>query len=250
MMVRSACAGDIPALTALWQEAFGDTPAQIRLFFDHGFSPDRSLVLEDGELAAACYWFDCWLENKKLAYLYAVAVKYNRRGQGLGRRLMEEVHQHLYRQGYDAVVLVPGEESLFAWYASIGYTPCSPMVQETVTAAGNTRLQSLAPQEYAAARRVFLPAGGVTQEGENLAYMAAMFRFYRGDGFILAAAREGTEAFIPEILGQAELPAITAALGAATGTFRRSGPGKCYAMVRPLRDFQPKELTWFGWAFD
>ena len=250
MMVRSACAGDIPALTALWQEAFGDAPAQIRLFFDHGFSPDRSLVLEDGELAAACYWFDCSLADKKLAYLYAVAVRKSCRGQGLGRHLMQEAHQYLLRQGYNAVVLVPGEESLFAWYATMGYVPCSPMAEESVAAAGYTGLQQISPQEYVDARRQLLPAGGVVQEGENLAYMAAMFRFYRGDGFILAAARAGSEVFVPEILGQAELPTVTAALGATTGTFRRSGPGKCYAMVRPLRDFQPKELTWFGWAFD
>ena len=42
---------DRPRLTALWQEAFGDTTAYIDAFFETAYAPERSRVaLIDGEI--------------------------------------------------------------------------------------------------------------------------------------------------------------------------------------------------------
>ena len=46
--------GQIPALRALWREAFGDSDAFLDTFFATGFSPDRCrCIVEGGEAQAA-----------------------------------------------------------------------------------------------------------------------------------------------------------------------------------------------------
>ena len=76
MMFRPAQPGDFPGLTKLWQQAFGDTDAFLDSFFGTAFSPERCLCIRlEERVAAALYWFDCQWEDKRLAYLYAVATE-------------------------------------------------------------------------------------------------------------------------------------------------------------------------------
>ena len=57
----------IPALRALWKEAFGDSDTYLDLFFDRGYDPDRAMCVSDGEtVAAALYWLDMDYSGGKL----------------------------------------------------------------------------------------------------------------------------------------------------------------------------------------
>lgn len=238
----------LPALQALWQEAFGDPPAYIRDFFATGFSSRRCLCITESEqVIAAAYWLDCTYDGHKAAYLYAVATARSHRGQGYCHQLLEAIGTHLAVQGYAGTILVPGEPGLRAFYRGMGYADFGGMDAIFAVAGQPIPLRQIDAGEFATLRRNYLPTGGVVQETENLAFLACHYRFYQGDGCLLAAHAQDGTLFVPELLGKAEPAGILAALGAREGTFRIPGTAP-FAMWHPLGDAPPP--TYFGFAFD
>ena len=246
----------ISQLRDLWREAFGDSGEFLDAFFHTAYSPERSLCVLDGsKVAAAVYWFDCELQGKKIAYLYALATAIAYRGQGIGHRLMDEVNSRLLQQDYEAVILVPGTEKLVAFYETMGYSSCAPMAEFVCTGAPDeVHLRRVTPEEYARQRREFfslLEPAGVIQEGENLAFLAAQAELYIGQNFLLAAYGQGDTLVGIEFLGETQMaPGIVQALGYAKGSFRTRGQGRNFAMYRPLRESAPSAPAYFGLAFD
>ena len=112
----------IPQLRQLWKEAFGDDDAFLDKFFSTAFAADRCRCgIVDDKLAAALYWFDCRWQNRKIAYIYAVAVAKSCRGQGLSRTLMDAAHSLLKTQDYAGCILVPADAGLFRLYEKLGF---------------------------------------------------------------------------------------------------------------------------------
>ena len=106
----------------LWQESFGDTEEFVDGFFCTAFSPARCrCVTIDSKVVAALYWMDVAYEGQRFAYLYSVAVEEKHRGKGLCAALMADTHALLKEQGYAGAILVPSEDSLFDFYAAMGY---------------------------------------------------------------------------------------------------------------------------------
>lgn len=247
-MPNAAC---LPGLRALWKEAFGDTDGFLDAFFCTAFNPRRCrCVLAEGQVAAALYWFDCLVDDRKVAYIYAVATAKAYRGQGLCHQLMERTHRELAQLGYSGAVLVPGEECLFQFYEAMGYTVCGFMDTLACSAADvPTDLREVDADEYACLRKSFLPAGGVVQEGENLAFLQTQARLYAAEGFVLAAQRDKDTLWGMELLGEpGAAPKILRALGCTRGRFRHPGERKPFAMYYPL-DGTPSPV-YFGLAFD
>jgi len=241
-----------PKLKALWQEAFGDTDAYLAAFEKTAFHPERCrVIMEDGIVCAALYWFDCSCEGAKIAYIYAVATLKACRGRGLCHRLMQDVHTLLAARGYAACVLVPGSGSLFTFYERMGYRTFG-FVREFESARGQTaaELFPIEKEEYARLRRQYLPTGGIVQENENLDFLQTQAELYCGDGFVLAARKEEDTVFGIELLGDTRAASgIVTALGAQNGKFRTAGEEKPFAMYYPLReDFTVPR--YFGLAFD
>lgn len=239
----------LPQLKQLYQNAFGDSDAQVHLFFSTAYAPERCrCITVSGRLAAAHYWLDCEDTQGKIAYLYAVATDPAFRNQGLCHKLMEDTHRLLASQGYRATVLVPGSASLFSLYASMGYKNLNCIETVTCDAGIPIDLTPLSVKEYTAARRQYLPQGGIIQEKENLSYLSGMAQFYGGESFVLAGYLSGSEFVGLELLGHAEnAPGIIAALGAATGHFRVPGNGP-FAMYKMLVEDTPPR--YFGLALD
>lgn len=239
-------------MAKLWQEAFGDTMELIEGFFCTGYSPARCrCVTVDNQVVAGLYWLDAEYKDQRFAYIYAVAVRKNHRGQGIGRKLMEDTHAHLQLRGYDGVLLVPQTESLRQMYDKMGYRDCTTVSEFTCEAADvPAELHRIDRDTYAAARREMLPEGGVVQEGENIAYLENFAFFYRGEDFLLAAHKENKTLRAPELLGNAAAaPGILKALNCQTGTFRTPGKVIPFAMFLPLiKDATAPE--YFGLAFD
>lgn len=216
----------IPGLRSLWQEAFGDTDIFLDHFFRTGFSPDRCrCVLCDNRPAAALYWFDCQWQDKKIAYIYAVATAKAHRGQGLCHALMEDTRQLLKQHGYAAIGLVPAKQSLFAFYKKMGYRCFGGIRQWQCSASGQpVALRELTTSQYAARRRSYLPADSVIQEGALLAFLSTYARFYQGDDFLLCCADDDGKLMAYELLGNPDAaPAILTELGFEAGTFRAPG---------------------------
>lgn len=239
----------ITELRRLWKQAFGDTDAFLDDFFATGFSADRCHYLtQDGHLTAALYWFDCQLDGRKLAYVYAVATDEAFRNRGLCRKLLAETHQRLSSLGYSGALLVPGSEDLFRLYEKLGYRVCSSVTEETCLAGAPIPLHAVDPETYAALRRQHLPAGSVLQEGTTLEFLARFAKFYAGDGCVLAATLDGATAYVHELLGTADAAGITASLGAVQGRIRTPGQGKPFAMYFALDDAPAP--AYFGLALD
>lgn len=241
----------VAALKALWKQAFGDTDDFIDQFFATGYSADRCrCAVENGQLAAALYWFDCELDGRRIAYLYAIATDRLFQNQGICHALMEDTHTLLKKQGYSGTLLVPGATSLGAFYGSMGYRYATELREFFCTAAPESvSLRPIDAQEYARLRRELLPDGSVIQEGANLAFLTTQAALYAGTHLLLAARRDGDILFGLELLGDASAaPALLQALGAAQGRFRTPGEGRPFAMYRPL-DGSPAP-SYFAFAFD
>lgn len=252
MRIDAPNASHVPQLRTLWQDAFGDPEDFLDLFFTFGFSPEccRCVFQEDTPVAAA-YWFDCRLEGRKIAYLYAVATHSSQRGRGLCRMLMEDIRRVLAEQGYCAAVLVPQSDGLRQMYRRMGYRDAGSHRELSCTAATvPVSLHTIDSAEFARRRQELLPKGSVLQEGRNLAFLSNLVAFYAGEGFLMAASREGKTLTVPEFLGDSALcPGILCSLGCETGVFRSPGGNTPFAMVLPLQEGVP-EIAYFGFAFD
>jgi len=251
MIIDAPKSHHIPALRAFWQQAFGDTDAFLDSFFALAYSADRCRCVMDGDtIAAVVYWFDCSWEEKRLAYLYAVATDKGYRKRGLCRRLMEDTHAHLYLAGYDGCILVPGSVALFGMYEKMGYTTCSYIREFECAADKPIPLRKLTSTEYAVLRRQYLPLGGVVQEQEVLALLQAQAAFCAGENCLFVYTLEGRELTVHELLGDETIAEnIVAALGCTEGNFRAPGNEKPFAMYHPLTDGQSAP-AYFGLAMD
>ena len=242
---------DIPGLRQLWHQAFGDGPEFLDGFFSAAFSPQRCLCIRrESRIVAALYWFDCALEHRKIAYLYAVATDKAFRGQGLCKTLMAQTLAQLRREGYSGALLSPAQGELFPMYEKMGFRETLRLREWTALPGGDPLpLTSLSPEDYARLRRERLPAGGLVQEGENLAFLAQYAKFYRADGCLFAATAADDHLFCMEFFGnESGIPGILTTLKAGSGTFRTPGNEKPFALYASL-DASPAP-SYFGLAFD
>ncbi len=243
----------IPALRALWREAFGDGEAFLDRFFETAFSPDRCRCAKDRDtVASALYWFDGAYEGGRVAYLYAIATAKAYRGRGICGALMANTHRHLAELGYTGAVLVPSTPSLFAFYEKMGYSVCGRVHEFCCPAAKEgLPIQEIDGPKYEALRRSFLPKGGIVQEKESIRFLQAEASFYTGEGFLLAARKEGKRLHGIELLGEsAKAPFILHSLDCTKGCFRAPLGEKPFAMYRPLQNSSAPPPTYLGLAFD
>ena len=203
MIIEPASTRDVPALRELWQEAFSDTDEFLDTFFA---LPYRCLTAKDGaEAVGAVYWFDCVCRGEPMAYLYAVATRKTRRGEGICTRLLTQLHK-LLAESCRATLLVPGEERLRAFYGKLGYRSFGGRKEiAAAPAAGFLQAEVLTPEEYARRRKKLLPVGGVEQEGNTLPFLGKLLDFYGGDGWLLAGRVEDGVFTAPEFLGDTRL---------------------------------------------
>lgn len=241
----------LPQLRSLWKAAFGDTDDFLDQFFSTAYHPQRCRCITlDGTVAAALYWFDVTCREEKMAYLYAVATHPNARGQGLCRRLMEDVRNLLSDRGYAAILLVPQEEPLVGMYAKMGYRPATGVAAFYASPAAALPLKKISAAEYGALRRALLPPGGVLQEAENLTFLATQAEFYAGADFVAAVTADGDHLHCHELLGSRSAAAgIVAALNCRSGFFRVPGEEIPFAMIQKLKNNCP-DPQYFGLAFD
>lgn len=240
----------LPQLRQLWKSAFLDEDGFLDLFFSTAFSPDRCLAAQvDEQVTAALYWMDCRLEDKPVAYLYAVATAPAFRHQGICRALMERTQTLLSQLGYAGILLVPGSDTLRQMYSAMGYETATTITEQVYKAAEEPlSLIPITGEEYCRLRRKFLPEGSVLQESCPR-FLEGCYQLYTGDGCLLAATKTDGGLFCPEFLGSAQnIPAALRALGAASGRIRIPGNDSPFAMWLPLCDTAAPQ--YFAFAFD
>ena len=287
--INEPTADMLPALRDLWKEAFGDNDAFLDCFYSTAFDTSRCRVAcvdntsseiktDDSHnttpnIAAALYWFNCIVDDQRVAYIYAVATAKAYRGNGACHILLEDTHKHLKSLGYSSVVLVPGNEALVNLYEGCEYELCTKRSRIECSAEDmGIMIREIDTEEYATLRREFLPARAVIQEEENLDFLATQAKFYTGrrilntneemhdtidinstnklHHFLLAAQIENKNLYGIELLGDSTLaPGIVHALGCKDGTIFTPGKDENFAMWHALKE-DALEPGYFGFAFD
>ena len=219
MIIDNPALRHIPALRALWVQAFGDSEPFLNSFFQHGFACDRCrCVFREGEPAAAVYLFDGSFREEKVAYLYALAVDAAHRKQGLSRLLLADTHAHLQQAGFVGAIMEPATAALREYYERLGYRSFGGR-REAAYQAGTeeTELTELGALGYEQLRRELLPKDGIAQEGAMTEFLQSQAVLYGGENFVAAVSREenrileflGDETMIPKLLAAIKMPEAT-----------------------------------------
>lgn len=228
LRMRRAERADIPALTALWQECFGDTPAFIARFFALLDELGGGVVAEcDGKPAGAAYALCAQslldgAAEKRVGYIYAVGVHERFRSCGVGRAVTRAAGELARALGAELICTLPAEESLYAWYNDVlgvekrlyrkmRSVPCVGAPKHAVSPVD-------APQYLL--RRESLLSGKPHLRAQLAAVKLeeALMREYGGglyavgDG-IAAAYVDDDRAVVRELLGVSEEAALSAAAG-------------------------------------
>lgn len=222
------------SLKQLWKTVFGDSDSFIDTFFRMAYAPERCLYIEEeGTVISGLYWLDCRWEDRKIAYIYAVATHPDHRGKGLASRLMTQAHDRLKALGYAGAALKPAP-GLFPFYARLGYVP-SGFVRCFDAAAGSVPLSltQLSAERHALLRRRLLPENSILQEGVILEFFHCFAQVYgTEDALICTDPQSGT---VLEFLGDTrQLPGMLASLGLETARIRMPGKDTPFTMYLPL----------------
>lgn len=254
-----ATSADVPRLTRLWMDCFGDTEDYVNLYFAHSFRADRVFVLREPEVAAMLLSFPVSFiaedgEAQEGAYLYAVCTDPAWRGRGLCRALMTQAEDVLRTRGCAFTCLKPGTSALRKMYARMGYRDAfsnRETVVFPVPDAAAPRMEPCTPEAYYGLRQMALWGGFVDYQPEVLAHQARLGRLFSLDGCAGFGALErwGDTAILKEYFGdEALLPGLCRQLGAGKLTVRAPGD-QPFAMAKPLTNL-PCPTGYLGLAFD
>lgn len=247
--MRLATKQDLPALTQLWTQCFGDPPAVVRHFFDTLWTHIRVYLSEDRTAmltALPVRW-----KNRDTAYLYAVATHSEFRGQGLCRNLMSYAEQDLQKQGYSYTTLCPAEASLYSFYQSMGYKTTFYATSKMFHGKHSGLVQTVSPETYAILRKNYTP-DGVEYPDCLLALQAQSGRLVKID-MLGCAALEQTETgwIVRELLSHTPSQAaqiLCAYLNLDEILCRMPGSDP-FAMAKSL-DGSPLTPSYLGFAFE
>ena len=261
--IRRAVPADLPALTQLWQTAFGDPPELIAAFYDR-FPPETAawVVEDEGRAATAAHLLGGKLHTadgavRPCAYVYAVSTAPERQGRGYASALMRRFAADADAGGCILYTL-PAEPSLYGWYQTVMGT--------TQTARGERLhikrepdmqclpdVEPVSAQEYAALReRVLHGSAHVELSAALLAFQAdlcdlcggALVRVGSGCAVV---ERDNERLVIKELLGADTLPAVQALLTAfdvqdAQLCVKRPDGAQALAAYRPFSCAEPDVL--------
>lgn len=267
MKTRKTNAQDIPALKALWQEAFGDTPSEIDSFFDTLYPSAIGFCAEEGgEILSMLFALPQTIvkdeKQLKSAYLYAIATRKDARGQGLCTALLAFAEKELRKRYFEAVMLSPASEDLARFYEKLGYRAQGRVTKSKTLcekAAGQATI--IGVQDYAGLRETLLwDTAHVRFDKAQLSYAAAGGEVYcLMAGYDMGCAMTGKDkdgnVFVRELLpSPAVLPALCEKTG--TGEYALTSPaeqdaGDVFAMLKWLGAEQPGfEPVYLGLALD
>lgn len=122
-----ATSEDLSDITALWQEAFGDSTEYIDRFISTlDITRDIFVMRVDGIVRAMHCAVPVYLRSgdteEKGVYFYSCCTKKEFRGMGLLRELMKFSHAALDSRGERFAVVTPARPGLFPMYLSFGFS--------------------------------------------------------------------------------------------------------------------------------
>ena len=221
---------DVPALSALWTECFGDGPGFTEKFFAAlpGMGSGVAAV-RGGEILGAAYTLNaqelvCGEGARRVGYIYGVGVSARARSQGVGGALVHAVRALSLNLGAQVISTLPAEASLYAWYEKLlGVTPRLYRARRQIACRAASPVTPLSAAEYAHRREELLhgrphlrlSACSMEFEGQLLAEYGG--GFFAAEGGIGAAYLDDGTALVRELLCAS--PAAEDAAAAASGAY-------------------------------
>lgn len=126
-MITTANESMLPRLKRIWQTCFEDDENGTDFVFSRLLNPAQMLVEtdDDDRPVAMLNWkllrFTTPRSALAGAYVYGVATLPEHQGRGISKRLMNELHPILEKEGAGLSCLIPASASLFDFYARQGF---------------------------------------------------------------------------------------------------------------------------------
>lgn len=175
-MIRKATRQDLPALTSLAGEVFGDSAAFCKLAFET-FAGVENIWLDEeaGVPAAMALAVPVTLGEKSGAYLYMLATQPQYRGAGRMTSMLEHLKQVGKNCGWAFLCLLPASDSLFDFYAVRGFETAFYRQEYTVPIRRNllamAEFDDITIAMLPALRQKFCRVPAVTLQKNGLAAM-------------------------------------------------------------------------------
>ena len=257
LTVRCATPADAPRMQELWRRCFGDEQAYLDLCFDQGDAVSHGMLLEaEGAVQSMLLVFSQEMtlpegDSVPMWYVYAFCTHPDGQSRGYGRILLAWTEEEGRKAGAKAVVMVPGEPSLFRFYESLGYeTACftweTEISRETKTPP-RQRAERCDVETYQVLRERFLQGTShVSCPLESLTWQkmlcdasgGGLFRI--GDG-VAAAECWGGSVILKELLAH-QLPEAAQAVLTALNALNAD-----HALVRTVLPGTPKPFGVVQW---
>lgn len=272
-MIRKATDSDIPAIKAIWQEAFDDPLNYVDFLYNEVIRTSDTLIFEAGARAVAMTVlipteFVYRDKSVKAVYLYGAATLKKFRGKGIMTAMLKYAEDAARSEGYALAVLVPGEKYLFRYYEKRGYhadfkanlvAVRHGMVDGTLESAIDVEYDRLTPEQIYGLRESILaetphirwyPAQlrFLLRDAENYGEHVASYNGELGVGYAVYGM-QGRHLFVKECLGtqldaqhyilsriiQRTNPGrVTIQLPRHSALFRFEGELTGYGMAKPL----------------
>ncbi len=270
---RPSTAGEVPRLKALWKRCFGDEDGYIDHYFRTFYRPERALVLEaEGTVASMLLTFPfavCTSDGACMpaCYIYAFCTDPALQGRGYGRRLLSCGEDRAARAGCAAALMVPGEQSLFQFYESLGYESTVFCREQPFFPGqpGRCFPRPCTAEFYNRQREKWLKGlNHIRYPLPVLEYQKSLCRnagggFYDLGGGVAAAERDENQLLIRELLTDDPEAAASALLGLLGGETARvrlpvlpGETGQPFGVVKWLTPFRPASWAngWLAFGFD
>lgn len=121
IIYRKADQTDIPRLKSLWIENFDEAETAVNIFFNNTMPYTSVYCAEiNNKLVSAVYLIHCKLNGKKAHYLCGASTDKAYRKMGIMSKLIKYA---LDNSGDEYSTLFPASDSLYGFYAKLGYVP-------------------------------------------------------------------------------------------------------------------------------
>lgn len=125
-VVRFAQSADVPAMSAIWANAFGDSAEYISFFMNERLPSSAALVLEErGVVKSQLFLLPGNMSVSGAVvpslYLYAAATERDSRGRGFMALLIEAAKEYAADGGFHYITLVPSGGGLYGYYSRFDF---------------------------------------------------------------------------------------------------------------------------------